>query len=391
LSLRIGVDGRYLRHGWPGISRHLFELLRADGAGDDAVLVLLVDPGARAAHYDPRDLARPGLTLVDAPFAPRSLHEQIALPRLLRRLDLDVLLAPYPFTSLACPCPRVVVVHDLIALHPRHGLRPLPRRLLAGLALRAILRRAAVVLTPSHAARADAVAWLGLRPESVRVSGGAAGAAFRPQSRETIQAVRAHFDLPARVVLHVGAPQRHKNLDGLLRAWSSRPADGVGLVLAGAGEPQATALRARARRLGAADVRILGRVDDARLPSLYAAAEVCVLPSFDEGFGLPAVEAMACGTPVAASARGALPEVTGGAAALFDPDHDEALARTLARLLGDPAERAERARLGRERAGAYSWEQVAARTFGACRAAARGRAPLLRGDASRPAAVPEAR
>lgn len=386
MSLRIGVDGRYLRHGWPGISRHLFELLRAGGAGGDVELLLLHDPRARDADCDPRDLAGPGLTLVEAPFAPRSLAEQVALPHLLRARALDVLLAPYPFTSLACPCPRVVVVHDLIALHPRHGLRPALRRLLAGAALRLIARRAATVLTPSHAARADVVAWLGLSPESVRVSGGAAGAAFRPQTRAAVDAVRARFDLPARFVLHVGAPRRHKNLDGLLRAWARRPAEGVALALAGADDAAAEALRRRARALGAAPVRVLGRVDDARLPALYAAAEVCVLPSFDEGFGLPAVEAMACGTPVAASARGALPEVTGGAAALFDPDDDEALTRTLARLLRDPAERAERRRLGLERARAHAWEQVAARTWSACRAAARARRP-----ATRPVAASEAR
>jgi glycosyltransferase involved in cell wall biosynthesis len=385
LSLRIGVDGRYLRDDWPGISRFLFELLRAaDHAADGAEILLLHDPRVLRTRSDPRSLVRPGLSLVDAPIRPLSPGEQLALPRLLSRLGLDAFFTPYAFTSLACPCPRVVAVHDVTALHPRHGLRPTLRRLLAAAALRSIARRAAVVLTPSHAARAAVIARLGLAPERVSVCGAAAAPRFRPQPPDAVAAVRAALDLPARFVLHVASAQRHKNLDGLLRAWALRPADEVALVLAGAA--RAADLDTRVRTAGAPNVRVLGPVDDAHLPALYAAAEVFVLPSLDEGFGLPALEAMACGTLVACSGLGALPEVTGGAATLFDPRDAATLLRALDGLLGASDERARRSRAGLARARAHAWHDVAARVFDACRAVARtapararaGRAPSAR-------------
>jgi alpha-1,3-rhamnosyl/mannosyltransferase len=376
LSLRIGVDGRYLRDDHPGIGRHLFGALRAlaASAGDEELLVLH-DPRAPRTRLDPAALVGRSLRLVPAPWRPRSPAEQFGLPRLLRRLGLDLFHAPYPFTALACPCPRVVTVYDLIALDPRHGLRAPLARALAGCVLRRVTRGAAAVLTLSHAVRAALVERLGLPAQRVAVIGAAADPAFQPAAPEAVAAARRALGLPARYVLHVGTPKPHKNRARLLRAWSALRPDGVALVLAGS--PASPHARREELPEG---VRDLGPVDERHLPALYSAAELCVLPSLDEGFGLPVLEAMGCGTPVACSARGALGEVAGDAAACFDPEDERALGATLARLLGDADARRALSQRGLARARLFTWEALAARTWALYRCAARGPAAALEGD-----------
>lgn len=365
MGLRIGIDGRYLRDDHPGIGRHLFHALRALAAdGEDAdELFVLHDPRAPRARLDLDELGGRRLQRVAAAFAPRSLAEQSAVPRLARRLRLDVFHAPYPFSALACPVPRVVTVYDLIALDRRHGLRSPLARLAATLALRHVARRAAAVLTLSHGVRATLVERLGLAPERVIVIGAAADPAFHAASPEALATARRTLALPARYVLHVGTPKPHKNLARLRDAWQALRLDGVALVLADGSRPARL-------HTPASGVHALGSVPEPLLPALYSAAELLVLPSLDEGFGLPVLEAMACGVPVACADIGALREVAGDAAAFFDPHDTQAIGHTLARLLRDPGERRALAQRGAARSRHFTWDAVAARTRAAYRAAA---------------------
>lgn len=376
MGLRIGVDGRYLRDDHPGIGRHLFHVLRGllAGAADDE-LIVLHDPRAARTRLDPLALTGARLRLVEAPWRPRSMAEQIELPRLLRRLRLDLFHAPYPFTALGCPCPRVVSVYDLIALDPRHGLRTPLRRALARLALRRVTRHAAAVVTLSQAVRTALVERFGLPAARVAVVGAAADPVMRPASPEAVAAARRALDLPPRYVLHLGTSKPHKNRARLLRAWSALRPGGVTLILAGDTPPGA-----RGAALPAS-VRALGPVAEAYLPALYSAAELCVLPSLDEGFGLPVLEAMACGTAVACAARAALSEVAGDAAAYFDPEDERELGATLARLLADAHARRDLSQRGLARARSFTWEAVAARTWALYRSVARSRLHGLAGGA----------
>jgi glycosyltransferase involved in cell wall biosynthesis len=181
--------------------------------------------------------------------------------------------------------------------------------------------------------------------------------AFTPASEREPEQVRYRHGLPKAFALAVGNPKPHKNLALLARIAARLP---VPLVLL-AGDA--------AGRVFPRPTRVLAEVDEAQLPALYGSAEALLLPSRHEGFGLPALEAMASGTPVLAANAGSLPEVTGGAAGLLDPDAPDAWIAASAALVEDPAIRARWVSAGRERARAYTWERCARQTLAVYRAA----------------------
>lgn len=186
---------------------------------------------------------------------------------------------------------------------------------------------------------------------------------FGPQSAEDIAAFRARFSLPARFLLFVGTLEPRKNVDGLLRAYAMLPPSLRGeypLVLAGASGWGVEGLWRRAEELGVAEtLRPIGYVRDDTLPLLYAAAALFVWPTFYEGFGLPPLECMACGTPVITSNVASLPEVVGDAARLVDPADDEAIADAIRALIEHPDAATAMAARGRARAEAFSWRRCA--------------------------------
>jgi glycosyltransferase involved in cell wall biosynthesis len=381
--VRIGLDGRYLSDAYPGIGRYVFNLVRALAAAatPDDEIVLLHDPAGVRTRLQPADLRGPRVSLAPAPIRPRSLAEQVALPRLVRGLRLDLFHAPYPFTALASPCPRVVTVYDLTALHPRHGVAPSAKRALAALVFDRVVRSAAAVLTPSRATRDALQKRLRASGQPVVVTGAAAGPELRPAPGYAIESARRALGFPARYVLHLGTDKPHKNLDRLLQAWARLPrgrdaswTPPAALVLAGTQAAGAQDLRRRAQALGLVDVHVTGPVVEEHLAALLTGADVLVVPSLDEGYGLPVAEAMACGTPVACAFRGALPEVAGRAAAFFDPEDVAAIAWTLGRLLDDDAERQELRRRGLEQAREATWGAAATRAWAVYRAVARGTA-----------------
>ena len=175
--------------------------------------------------------------------------------------------------------------------------------------------------------------------------------------------MRQELAAPEGYVLSVGTLEPRKNLPTLLTVWETLRAGDEHfppLVLAGGSGWGSKALRARIRRLEPYGVHLVGRVDDARLVELYQAARVFAYPSLYEGFGLPVLEAMACGVPVVTSDLSSLPEVAGRAALTVDPRDAPALARALARVVAEPALAAELAARGRERAAGFRWSTTAA-------------------------------
>jgi glycosyltransferase involved in cell wall biosynthesis len=167
-----------------------------------------------------------------------------------------------------------------------------------------------------------------------------------------------------RMILHVGAIQRRKNVTRLVEAFE-RTGAGWRLVLAGGFGYGAAAILQRIRQSSRRpDIEVLGYVSEARLAELYARASIFAFPSLDEGFGLPVLEAMACGVAVLTSGRGALAEVAGDAAMLVDPEDTEAIAEGLRALMENVVLREDLAAKGRQRASAFSWERAAAQTWG---------------------------
>jgi len=285
--------------------------------------------------------------------------EQQLLPRLARREGVDLV------HSLASTAPvhgrfrRVVTVHDLIYLfYPQAhgGLRAKGMRALVPLGV----RRSHRVMADSESTLDDLVARLRVPPAKVDVVPLGVGAARVEPAPEG--EVRARYELGDRAVaLSVSAKRRHKNLVRLLEALALLPeADRPLLVLPGYATRHEDELRERARALGVAgDTRFLGWVAPAELEALYALAACFVFPSLYEGFGLPVLEAMARGVPVACSDRSALAEVAGSAALRFDPESPQAIADAITTLLTDPAERERLRRAGPEQARGYTWQATA--------------------------------
>jgi glycosyltransferase involved in cell wall biosynthesis len=295
---------------------------------------------------------RPGAYAVLRPphrLAHRAGHawEQLVLPARVARLRAPLLLCP---ANLAPAASRrtVLVLHDAAALrHPdwySGAYAAWQRRLLPVLAARA--RR---IVTVSEFSRRELAELLGADPARVSVVPGGVDARFSPEADAA--GARRALGLERPYVLCVASHTARKNLGAIVPAARALAADGVELAVAGAHRPQFAAEQ------GLDALRLLGHVDDALLPGLYAGAEAFALPSLYEGFGLPVLEAMASGTPVLTTTAGALPETCGGAARLVEDP--AAFATALPALLGDAAERERLRAAGLERAARFSWERTA--------------------------------
>jgi glycosyltransferase involved in cell wall biosynthesis len=276
-----------------------------------------------------------------------------------RRRRLDVL------HGLAYVAPPVhpglpVVVTMLDTIWKRHpATMAWKGRFVFGAVSRALGRTASRVIALSESARDDLVADLGITRSRIDVTPLAVAA---PTAVAADPTLRARLDLgPTPIVLCVAQKRAHKNLEAAIHALALL--DDAQLVLPGTPNAYEKRLRELAHTAGVADrVRFCGWVSDADLERLYAAAAAFLMPSLMEGFGLPVLEAMARGIPVACSNVSALPEVAGDAALLFDPHDVSAMAAALRRLLHDDALRRDLAARGRQRAAEFTWEQTARAT-----------------------------
>jgi glycosyltransferase involved in cell wall biosynthesis len=289
--------------------------------------------------------------------------EQLLLPRLAKRAGVEIV------HSLASTAPargsfgRVVTIHDLIyRTHPEAhaGLRSKGMAVLVPLAA----RRSHRIITPSVSTRDDLVQLLKVPPEKIDVV--PEGVGSTPAEATPEPALRARLGLGERsVVLTASAKRPHKNLLRLLEAWALLPSgDRPVLVLPGYPTPHERELRERAAALGIeGDTRFAGWVSTADLEGLYRLASCFVYPSLYEGFGLPVLEAMARGVPVACSDRASLSEVAGAAARIFDPEDTRSIADAVGELLADPGARERLRAAGREQARRFTWSGTAIGTL----------------------------
>jgi glycosyltransferase involved in cell wall biosynthesis len=324
-------------------------------------------PGVRFTAFVNREAAGDalGVESVVVPVAATSRPqwvrgEQQLLPALARRAGCDLV------HSLASTAPahgrfaRVTTIHDLNYLmvpEAHFGIRGLGMRVLVPLAARTSHR----VIADSASTRDDLVERLRVPEARIDIVplglGQPATAAATPATE-----LRARLALgDRRVLLSLSAKRPHKNLRGLLDAVARLdPAARPVVVLPGYPTPHEAELRAHAESLGVTgDVRWLGWTNAADVEGLFAVADAFVFPSFYEGFGLPVLEAMARGVPVACSDRASLPEIAGDAALLFDPADPGAIATALRRLLADRAEADRLRAAGRARAARFTWERTA--------------------------------
>lgn len=381
MTLRVALDARALDLGYlraQGIGRYTASLVdalapvAAQHGGE--LVVMRAGAGTGSAFGPDGQAARTSTLHLRRPPLPERLAvvlEQLLLPRDLLRARADVLHAPSIFRAVLAPgLPSVVTVYDVIPLlFPGDYLR-------TGLLYRVLFtaaKRATVILAVSQRAKADIVAQLGVAAGSVEVVPGAAHQRFCPTPAGELLA-RLRIATP--YVLYVGGlaeKDPRKGVDQLIdafAAWVRARGRSETLVLAGALGPAAEPLRERARRTDAR-IEFTGFIPEDDLPALYSGSRCLVTASRYEGFGLPALEALACGTPVVAYSVGALPEVTGTGALLVRDGDTDALVRSLERLCDDPQLRAGMAAAGREHAATFSWQRAAQLTWRAYERAAR--------------------
>jgi glycosyltransferase involved in cell wall biosynthesis len=289
------------------------------------------------------------------------------MSRNLQQDQPDLLHVQYT-APLRCPVPVVVSVHDVSFLeHPEFF--PRFRAMQLRWTVARTVQSAAKILTLSDFSSAAIQRAYGVAPDDVVVAPLAAAPEYRTLHIDNaLDAVRTRFQLPAPYILSVGDLQPRKNQIGLIGAFAdlvkSFPQLRHRLVLAGKETWFAPKVREAARASGAGDrIRFLGFVTDEDLFYLYNACDLFVFPSFYEGFGLPILEAMACGRAVTCSKTSAMPEVADGAAILFNPHSKQEMTRAMADLLRDAELRARMERLGQQRAAHFSWEQSARRTL----------------------------
>jgi glycosyltransferase involved in cell wall biosynthesis len=352
---RIGFDGRALASPAAGVRRYTTELFGALAVLDPDLTVVAV--GAPEGMALPARVERgPG-----AASLPSNLGWMLTgLPRAARQARLDLFHAPAYTVPSGAPRPLVVTIHDVS--YDRHPeWYPYRRDPIRRAFYRRCARAADRVITDSTFSKAEIAAAYELRPESIDVVPLAAGPAFAPGPPMPLPS-----SIPPRYLLHVGELHVRRNLPVVVRALAIlhrlRPdlAD-VGIVVAGtAGEGAKPASESGA----APRLTFTGHAEETLLLALYRSATALVYPSRYEGFGLPLVEAMACGVPVLASHSSCIPEVTGGAAVLLDPDDDEGWSTAIARVLDDRDYAADLREAGLRRAMQFSWRRTAEETAG---------------------------
>lgn len=355
--MRIIYDLRTLEPRMHGMARYGLELLRAmlDQGGEDLGFGVLVR-NRQAAGLLPSD---PRVLAMVCNFAPYGLLSQLLLPKVLYQFRAEFYHCTFYAPPVRFSGRILVTIHDLIHLRfPQdHGLK---HRLFYQKVVGPAARKAAAVFTVSQHSKRDIVELLGVEPWRVVVTPNAAGPAFRPLEPEERAGAAASLNLPARFILGVGNPKPHKNLTALVQAHRLLQAR------LGASLPPLVLVGVKPGEMGGVQagpgLRLLPHLDDAGLAAAYGLATVVVVPSLYEGFGLPALEALACGAPLIASDRASLPEVVGQAGVLCPPE-PEALAQALEGQLNDPARRAALAQAGPAQAARFSWAEAARSTL----------------------------
>ena len=386
--MRIGIDGCTWanRRGYGRFTRMLVTTLMTEYPHHEFTLVLDQHTAAQSdlpagaqvkivqTHEQP--------TRAASAYGSRSAKDLWKLSRAVSRSAFDVFLFPtsYSFYPLFCRTPAVVVLHDAIAeQHPDLIFPRLRSRLLWKLKTWLAMRRARRLVTVSENARTQ-LATVFRRPISAIdvITEGPAPCFNQLDRIESAGTVLGRYDLPNHVplILYVGGISPHKNLERLLGA-ANRVKGPWHLALVGEYSNDSffssyNEVLELSRKLDIVDrVTFTGHVPDTDLVILYNLATMLVLPSLSEGFGLPVVEAMACGLPVAASNRGSLPEVIGGAGLLFDPYSEHEIANAISRLLGDASLRDELRIKALERVKSFSWRNGARKMMSILEEAAR--------------------
>ncbi|MBI2954155.1 MAG: glycosyltransferase family 4 protein [Chloroflexi bacterium] len=366
--MRVGIDARLAHYQQAGISTYVRCLIRALVGLQQGDQYVVLEARKAASSF-----AAEGFEAARAWTPCHSRLEQLTLPVELAPLKLDLLHSPDFIPPFYRRCKSVITVHDLAFLRYPHLLTADSRAYYHQIS-RAV-RSADAIIAVSKATKNDLVEQLDASEEKISVIPEASEAVFQPISdRRLLEGIRQRYRLPENFVLFVGTIEPRKNLCTLIEAFAalrgergaSRPGAYLPeLVIAGEKGWLYDDVFSTVEAVGVDDlVRFIGRVTQEDLVGLYNLATALAMPSLYEGFGLPVLEAMACGTPVVAADAASLPEVAGAAALLVDPLDVPGWASAISRISDDRCLREDLGRRGLRRARDFSWQRTAAETRG---------------------------
>ena len=298
-----------------------------------------------------------------------SWREQLKFPLELSKVKVDLMHFPHFNSPIFYPQKSIVTIHDITPrFFPGHKMGSLIRRTGFRIVFNSTVKKARLIITPSQATKGDLIKYFKVPAKKIRVIYEGTEPDFRViKNHGKIEKLKEKYGLAKPFILYVGVWRNHKNIVGLIKAFDillKKYKGDYQLVIAGKEDSYYPEIKKIHQQLGLKD-RIIypGFVPDKELPLIYNAASLFALPSFYEGFGLVALEAMACGTPVVSSKTASLPEVLGSAAIFFDPKNPEEMAEVLARVLKDNNLQKDLIIKGLERAEKYSWSQMAKETL----------------------------
>lgn len=362
--VRIGFDARYINDRYHGIGRYAFQILESLIAASPEYTFVIFRGNDPDSRFDWNSLA--SWSNVEVQPGPRSLYwpqEQILWPWLFHKNRIDLFHSPYFVAPMIATQPCIITVHDLIfdrypEYMPFSWSRPYYRLL-----MKMSTRQAHRIISVSRATAQDLEHYYNIPLHKIQIIPEGVDTGFKTcNEQHQVTSIRHHYNLEKSYILTVGARRPHKNLSSLVEAFAGLLPDfNHDLVFVGPADRRfPDEARNAVARLGIqARVHFLDWVPEEDLPALYSQADLVVLPSLIEGFGLPALEAMACGTAVIAADNSSFPEVIGSAGLLVNPHDVEIMRNSIARLLADPSLRLSLSQAGRHRATHFTWDTAA--------------------------------
>jgi len=358
--MRIGIEGLPLLFHRTGTSTYTHELvqhLRRLNRGDQVILFARSQRMAGDSYHN--------ISLAER--AANYIYQEYRLPHELAEREIDIYHAPrdmgLPKTS-RLPCPSIITLHDIILVRLASDYYSDARARMYERRLRNRVEGADHVITISEFSRRDIQDWCGIDPEKISVIHDAVNKAFHPVTDETrLAAAGSRYQLPPRFALCVGSTEPRKNIRNAIKAFAQlrRVRADVQLVVTGVDYCRVEPDKAFSG-LDLEGVHFAGYVRDQDMPAVYTLAEVLVFPSLYEGFGLPPLEAMACGTPVVTSNATSIPEIVGDAAVLVDPESPAEIAGALEMVLSSSDMRSDLIEKGTARVANFSWRRCAEET-----------------------------
>ena len=366
--MQIVFDGRVIQDHFPGIARYAYNLLReipAQLRADDALLVLR-DSNAINTRYDWQPMLDRGIQCIEYPVPMFNLSNWVRNPASPIGTPHDSILHfPYYMRPWRTTLLSITTIHDVISLVYPNLVPSARARMIIRFAHMLAIRASHAIITVSKSAAEDVTRFFPRARGKTHVVYEAADDIFVPQDAEHIAAIRLKYQLPACFAFFLASNKPHKNVVRLVEAWRLLPSESAPLlVIAGHQDLRYTSAQVRAHDLGLDErVRFLGSIPNDDLPALYSACNLFVFPSLYEGFGLPPLEAMACGAPVVCSRASSLPEVVSDAAVLFDPQRLDDIAATVLRVSGDPGLQRELRTRSLAQAARFTWAETARTTI----------------------------